>query len=205
MTPAKGTSEAELLRRNPFRNYIEGTPRAVPAAASPSETTAPLALSASTSASAPLTSKSTGIIVDPYPNLLAPPAAGKRPEKHMFKLDLLWNGGVESCIQESRARAMGLLGKKWAAPPTGQAVNVDFNENGSKTSKRFLSGASVPEPTVTINTRAAIDDVYGMFNSPTKTMPLQPMEEIKAPSPMDENAGSKRLPCESLHAGPCTC
>ncbi|KZV87182.1 hypothetical protein EXIGLDRAFT_680170 [Exidia glandulosa HHB12029] len=195
MTPSRGTSEAELLRRDPFRNYGKDAPSA------PSTSTAPppsLSASTSTSTVAPSASKAAGIITDPYPNLLAPPAAGKRPEKHMFKLELLWSNGIESCIQESRARALGLLGKKWPAPPVGEAVTVDFNESGAKTSKGFLSaaGAIPSEPTVTINTKAALADVYGMFNSPTKSMRLPPMEDIQ-PSPqqpVDENAASKKPP-----------
>ncbi|KAG6885669.1 hypothetical protein C0993_011433 [Termitomyces sp. T159_Od127] len=119
-----------------------------------------------------------------YAVMLAPPDPGKRPEKYCFNMALLFTKeGGEFCIQEARARSMGLLGKKWPPPPPESfyfpadtssdsiSMPVDFNDDGSKTAfgrrRSILGGA---EPTVTINTRAALDDVFGMYNSPDKTM-----------------------------------
>lgn len=51
-------------------------------------------------------------------------------------------------------------------------ARLDFGDDGSKTmkpsgrKKSFMGGA---EPTVTINTKEALADVFGMYNSPDKT------------------------------------
>ncbi|KAG6879877.1 hypothetical protein C0992_010230 [Termitomyces sp. T32_za158] len=119
-----------------------------------------------------------------YAVMLAPPDPGKRPEQYCFNMSLLFTReGGEFSIQEARARSMGLLGKKWPPPPPesfyfpadtsseSMSMPVDFNDDGSKSAfggrrRSILGGA---EPTVTINTRAALDDVFGMYNSPDKT------------------------------------
>ena len=123
-----------------------------------------------------------------YALMLAPPAPGKRPEKLRFNLSLLFSEGVEYSIQEARARSKGLFGKKWGPPPpesesprfsstssTSSAL-VQFNDDGKRSSrlkpigrKSLVGGA---EPTVTINTKEALDDVFGMYNSPEKTHKL---------------------------------
>ncbi|KNZ81901.1 Checkpoint serine/threonine-protein kinase bub1 [Termitomyces sp. J132] len=119
-----------------------------------------------------------------YAVMLAPPDPGKRPENYCFNMSLLFTReGGEFSIQEARARSMGLLGKKWPPPPESfqfpadtssesMLMPADFNDDGSKSTfggrrRSILGGA---EPTVTINTRAALDDVFGMYNSPDRTM-----------------------------------
>jgi hypothetical protein len=84
----------------------------------------------------------------------------------------------EYSMPEARARSMGLLGKKWGPPPASEltrdnasTAQVNFNDDGTKNtrsnlSRRNLAGA---EPTVTINTKAALADVFGMYNSPEKS------------------------------------
>ncbi|KAJ7170679.1 hypothetical protein C8R43DRAFT_915864 [Mycena crocata] len=130
-----------------------------------------------------------------YALIFAPPPPGKRPEKPQFDMSLLFSDNKEYCIQEARARSIGLYGKKWPAPPppapfpsemklgnsaassssSGLSVRVNFNDDGQGTSKMggrrrsMLGGA---EPTVTINTKEALADVFGMFNSPEKTAKL---------------------------------
>ncbi|KAJ8469981.1 hypothetical protein ONZ45_g16709 [Pleurotus djamor] len=124
-----------------------------------------------------------------YSLMLAPPIPGKRPEKLMFSLPLLFTqDGVEYCSQEVRARSMGLLGKKWGPPnpselPRTRAISFQSSSSdeeghtGNKASshkyggRRSLGlGLSVPEPTVTINTKEALADVFGMYNSPDRTI-----------------------------------
>jgi len=82
-----------------------------------------------------------------YAHMLAPPAPEKRPEKPRFNMSLLFTDeGVEYCVQEARARSMGLLGKKWGPPPPSEFTNttsssssvpVDFNDDGQR-STRFM-------------------------------------------------------------------
>ncbi len=121
-----------------------------------------------------------------YALMLAPPAPGKRPEKLRYNTSLLFTEeGVEYSVQEARARSMGLLGKKWTALPTSSivstssstsSVRVTFDDDGRKSRtqgygarrKSMMNG----EPTVTINTKEALADVFGMYNSPDKTMKL---------------------------------
>ncbi|KAF8206469.1 hypothetical protein K438DRAFT_1756489 [Mycena galopus ATCC 62051] len=170
-----------------------------------------------------------------YAHIFAPPQPGKRPEKPQFDLSLLFSD-KEYCIEEARARSIGLYGKKWPAPPppapfsplgssavssssssSRASVKVNFNDDGQSSSRMgparrrsMLGGA---EPTVTINTKEALADVFGMFNSPEKTAklaaivatpiaptPRRPGNEnensyAKTPQPgfrpfVDENAGA---------------
>ena len=106
--------------------------------------------------------------------MLAPPAPGKRPEKLRFDLSLLFTDErVEYSVQEARARSMGLLGKKWAPLPVTGKKRVEFNDDGHKDPKHTMRkglGFSAGEPTVTIATKEALADVFGMYNSPEKSM-----------------------------------
>lgn len=82
-------------------------------------------------------------------------------------------------MQEARARAMGLYGKKWGPPPEleqRRAVRLNDdkpdghnnnNNNSTRTTRRGFAGA---EPTVTLATKEALADVFGMYNSPEKSM-----------------------------------
>lgn len=105
--------------------------------------------------------------------MLAPPAPGKRPEKLRFNLSLLFTeDGTEYSMQEARARSMGLLGKKWG-PPASEMVRVDFKEShGPRGTRTFTGrkGFAAGEPTVTLATKEALADVFGMYNSPEKSM-----------------------------------
>jgi checkpoint serine/threonine-protein kinase len=168
---------------------------------------------------------------DGYARMKGPPVAGKRREKLRVDLSLLMTpDGVEYCAAEARARSLGLLGKKWAsllAPPRPQGnqrptiLRVNFGE-GTKTmsygNTRRKSMLAV-EPTVTINTKEALADVFGMFNSPEKTArsakipgskhapvkkvePLTPMlraavvdrDKTPAPANRDENGMINKTP-----------
>ena len=165
---------------------------------------------------------------DPFSHMHAPPAPGRRPEKLRFNLSLLYTEeGVEYSMQESRARSMGLLEKKWGAPPASElstnasssssTVRVDFNDDGSKTVKAVhrKSVGMRSEPTVTINTKEALADVFGMYNSPDKTLKIErpgskhaPVKKFEpaTPAPIlrdpskesvgDENAPTLKTPGE---------
>ncbi|KAI0719260.1 Mad3/BUB1 homology region 1-domain-containing protein [Cerioporus squamosus] len=126
----------------------------------------------------------------PYAHMLAPPMPGKRKEKLRFNLSLLFTeDGVEYSMQEARARSMGLLGKKWGPPPAPERDRrVGFSENTNKgtkttTTRKFANGA---EPTVTLATKEALADVFGMYNSPEKSMRFGPA------------AGSKHAPVRKI-------
>ena len=102
---------------------------------------------------------------------------------------------MEYSIQEARARFMGLLGKKWAPLPP-------------KNSRKSLFYGGGAEPTVTINTKEALADVFGMYNSPDKTRsigipgskhaplkkiePITPIAQPRFTSPT-ENSNSENL------------
>ncbi|KAM6504526.1 other/BUB protein kinase [Amanita muscaria] len=117
-----------------------------------------------------------------YAVMLAPPAPGKRPEKFRFNISLLFTEeSGEYSIQEARAKSMGLLGKKWAplsvanlsssASTIGDDANTDMQKStrtGNVLRRKSLYGGGA-EPTVTINTKEALADVFGMYNSPDKT------------------------------------
>lgn len=167
--------------------------------------------------------------------MLAPPAPDKRPEKFRFQLSLLFTDeGMEYSIQEARARSMGLLSKKWGPPPASEMrsplsaspalasasvsqMPVDFNDSGQKASTKnmaFIRRSSIlgggAEPTMTINTKEALNEVLGMYNSPDRTgvlpgskhAPLKRIEPITpatAPRPTftrgeNENAFGAKTP-----------
>jgi checkpoint serine/threonine-protein kinase len=119
-----------------------------------------------------------------YAPLLVPGAPGKRPERLMCTLSLIWDPATQSewCLEEARARSQGLLGKAW--PPLVDAtVRVHFADSGSSSHTRGGGGGGgatrtgprkslAAEPTVTINTKEALADVFGMYNSPEKSVRL---------------------------------
>ncbi|KAI6011772.1 Mad3/BUB1 homology region 1-domain-containing protein [Pisolithus marmoratus] len=177
-----GVAEVDALRRNPLKNF---DPQTSSTAKKPQP-----AQSSSTSGSqgAPAASPSNSAHAR-YAPMLAPPAPGKRPEKLRFNLSLLFTpSGIEYSAAEVRARSMGLLGKKWGPPPASElrdsssgAVRVNFNDDGSRSTRNMGATASgsrrksvgmaaAGEPTVTINTKEALADVFGMYNSPDKTV-----------------------------------
>jgi checkpoint serine/threonine-protein kinase len=126
----------------------------------------------------------------------------------MFELsDLLSPSGVESSFEEVRLRKMGLLDKKWPPVEESQSratspvesvqtddehgqeekIAVKFNDQDENrgSARGFKPPLSRPifEPTVTLNTKAALADVYGMFNSPEKTRKLSAamIQEVSVP------------------------
>lgn len=138
--------------------------------------------------------------------MLTPTPPGKRPEKLRFNLSLLFtDDGMEYSVQEARARSMGLLGKKWGPPPVAElqrfasstssaaslgssnssAGAVKANRNPTITRRGF--GGGYAEPTVTLATKEALADVFGMYNSPEKTTMLS------GPA-----AGSKHAPVRKI-------
>jgi checkpoint serine/threonine-protein kinase len=149
-----------------------------------------------------------------YAHIFAPPLPGKRPEKPQFDLSLLFSD-KEYCIEEARARSIGLYGKKWPAPPppapfstlgnsavssssSMSSVKVNFNDDGQGSSRmgaarrRSMMGGA--EPTVTINTKEALADVFGMFNSPEKTAKLAAIVQHKKIEPATPIAPPPRRP-----------
>jgi checkpoint serine/threonine-protein kinase len=149
-----------------------------------------------------------------YALMLAPPVPGKRPEKLRFNLSLLFTEeGKEYSAQEARARSMGLLGKKWTLPPASELTrNIPTSSSSVKPNKAATSSRNlmVAEPTVTINTKAALADVFGMYNSPEKTMrsaqipgskhaPLKKVELFPSATPQPPNVVQAKTPGECAH------
>ena len=200
---SSGNPEADSLRRNPFKNHA-------PAPSASSSSSAPAAAGPSTSTNDPSPAHGR------YAPMLAPPAPGRRPEKLRFNLSLLFTpSGVEYSAQEVRARSMGLLGKKWGSPPASElrdtssgAVRVNFNDDGSRSTQNMgataaggkRKGANVviaSEPTVTINTKEALADVFGMYNSPDKTVKRAMPGSKHAPVRKIEPMGGRKAASES--------
>ncbi|KAF9223415.1 hypothetical protein BS17DRAFT_781831 [Gyrodon lividus] len=204
---SSGNAEVDAIRRNPFKNY------------DPAEAASSASSKASTSTSAvPYSSINTSSPGHSrYAPMLAPPAPGRRPEKLRFNLSLLFTpSGVEYSAHEVRARSMGLLGKKWGPPPASElrdsssdAVRVNFNDDGSRSTQNMGATASggrrksvntvgASEPTVTINTKEALADVFGMYNSPDKTVKRAVPGSKHAPVRKIEPMGGRRVVSESI-------
>ncbi|KAH7884722.1 Mad3/BUB1 homology region 1-domain-containing protein [Phlebopus sp. FC_14] len=201
-TPFKpsGSNEVDAIRRNPFKNHDPAAASSHNASASASASAAPLA---SNSTSSPNHGR--------YAPMLAPPAPGRRPEKLRFNLSLLFTpSGVEYSGPEVRSRSMGLLGKKWGPPPASElrsslsdSVRVNFNDDGSRSTQNMGGGGRrksvsvLGEPTVTINTKEALADVFGMYNSPDKTVKRAVPGSKHAPVRKIELTGGGRVVSES--------
>lgn len=147
--------QTQALRRDPLMNHSSNKP----------------SVQESSSSSSSALAKHTH---DRYAPMLAPPVPGKRPEKLRFNLSLLFTeDGTEYSMQEARARSMGLLGKKWGPPPPSEVVRIDFKDGPGTRGTRTLTGRkgfAGGEPTVTLATKEALADVFGMYNSPEKSM-----------------------------------
>ncbi|KAH9850335.1 Mad3/BUB1 homology region 1-domain-containing protein [Lenzites betulinus] len=184
--------EAQALRRNPLKNHRI----AHPSAAGPSNQASSSRQSSTRPSASTSREEAQSLPADPYGHMRAPPPAGKRPEILHFNLSLLFTeDGTEYSMQEARARSMGLLGKKWGPPPEAKRPRVAFsgaNEgkpDATKTlSRRFAAGA---EPTVTLATKEALADVFGMYNSPEKSTRFglvgskhAPVKKIEPVTPM---------------------
>ncbi|EMD33530.1 hypothetical protein CERSUDRAFT_56896 [Gelatoporia subvermispora B] len=180
--------EAQAIRRNPLQKHQ-------PSASSNSS---------SSQSGQPTSSRS-----ERYAVMLAPPVPGKRPEKLRFNLGLLFTeDGVEYSMQEARARSMGLLGKKWGPPPPSE-LRVEVKDHQSET-RPFKP--KYAEPTVTLATKEALADVFGMYNSPEKTMrvragskhapvhKIEPVTPIALPVPARVNNENAAIPVKTPNA-----
>ncbi|CAE6380198.1 unnamed protein product [Rhizoctonia solani] len=197
--PSHQPKESEALRQNPFKNWDSATSKQPAAGASKllgsSPSTAPAA--SSSSAPPPSSSSSDPLPAWPKPKPLKPlpslpkrlrnpaPGPGKKAEQICLPLARLQasgsgsgsgSGSEEYSPDEARARALGLLGKKWAPPPVVVAVpvrddtarartNDTLGKGGKKDKERTMTMTMAGEPTVTVNTRAALGDVFEMFNT----------------------------------------
>ena len=190
----KGNTKFDIPRHDPLKNSNS------PPQSKPSKPKTALSTSKLQQPTAPTTGSA--LNYDPYSYITAPPLAGRRPAKLHFDLSLLLTKeGVEYSYQEARAKSMGLLGKKWGPDPVSElasptsthsasssssSIAVDFNDGDGKTTmlnRRQNRGGF--EPTVTINTKEALADVFGMYNSPEKTLKI-------------ERPGSKHAPVKKV-------
>ncbi|KAL1949464.1 hypothetical protein VTO73DRAFT_8345 [Trametes versicolor] len=199
-------AETQALRRNPLKNH----PAASSSAPGPSKKASSNRLPPVRPP--PAQPQQQFSPDNPYGAMLAPPAPGKRPEKLRFNLSLLFTEeGTEYSTQEARARSMGLLGKKWGPPPEATRPRVAFSgaDDGkagtTKTmSRQFAAGA---EPTVTLATKEALADVFGMFNSPEKSLRFgvvgtkhAPVRRIEPVTPMPMLPLARALSNENANA-----
>jgi checkpoint serine/threonine-protein kinase len=206
---------ADTLKRDPLRNFHQAdSPSNDKSKAESKVTTQPIKPSSK--------SKTSKSIPSTKPN-----------EKLQINTSLLiLADGTEIHPLELRARDFGVADKKWPPPSLEETMDQSSAMNGS-INRNGLSGhalgdheeqvdfegtkpmtlgstfaAMTREATVTINTKAALMDVYGMYNSPTKSMTtgrqmaaMRDPQELSAPTPSasavkvntnDENAGTAR-------------
>ena len=160
-------TETQSLRRHPLKNF-----------AKPSSSQPEPSSSTSSSHAASSSQSMAKYGHNRYALMLAPPPANRRPEKLRFNLSLLFTeDGTEYSAQEARAKSMGLLGKKWAPPPPPPPDEYDSPvsspENNNRSGKHAgatMAKQAYSEPTVTLATKEALADVFGMYNSPEKTL-----------------------------------
>ncbi|KAG8933587.1 hypothetical protein FRC01_008128 [Tulasnella sp. 417] len=199
-------TETELLFHNPFKNYSEAVPDLsdAPVPLAPPKPTAPSSrasqpIASSSKAPPPQATSSTStsqdvskypkprafIPPDPVPNVPGQPP--RKPEKYMFRLELLWNEKEEKeyCASEVRAKSLGLLNKQWPLPPfmvqrekTAYFEPTKTGGAGSRAGRMSMAR----EPTVTINTKFAMNDVFDMFNGAGIDEEEDSFEEEAAPS-----------------------
>ncbi|KZS88135.1 hypothetical protein SISNIDRAFT_418676 [Sistotremastrum niveocremeum HHB9708] len=193
MSVKKSTAEEEAIRRDPFRKWDAVDLKPKTNAMPPPQSTSKPALSESAKSSTSSTVSSAGKTrftfpatdakgkKHPYAHLLSQTVSTK-PQKQMCDLSLLLSeDGTESCIAEVRLRGMGILGKVWDEPQASSSTIP-----ADKSSKKIA-------PTVTINTKAALSDVFDMYNSPEKTRLLKEasIKEVSTPAPEKPTLGRK--------------
>lgn len=133
---------------------------------------------------------------------------------------LILPDGTEIHPLERRARDFGVADKKWPKPGPELAPNshsgfqtgdietkVDFDGTKPMTISHTNLTNMTRDATVTINTKEALMDVYGMYNSPTKSLTsgkslaaMMDPRNLDMPTPMtaianaarDENAGTAK-------------
>lgn len=211
-TQSAKKSGIDALKRDPLRNYGKEKPSTSAISNTKPAPPAPPVASTATKAK---TSKS-------LPNV-------KPNERLQIDISILYlPDGTEINPIERRARDFGIADKKWPTPEQSgeqdKATNaqrnsskgdhearVDFDGTKAMSLANTLTG--VRDATVTINTKEALMDVYGMYNSPTKSgnigktpVPISSRSNIQpAPTPsgaftpfQDENAGTTKKKSESL-------
>lgn len=120
--------------------------------------------------------RSSAVGPKPKPTLSAP-APGKKPEILGLAISQIWVDGEEYDRRESRARSFGLLGKKWPEPPIEEDDfsvplkgdgdgNTKTRRKSTTKSRQSVSGLVTSSPTT--NTKAALSDVFDMFNTTTR-------------------------------------
>ncbi|KAG8690730.1 hypothetical protein FRC11_009475 [Ceratobasidium sp. 423] len=193
--PSHQPKESEALRQNPFKNW-ESAPSKQTAAGTSKSTAPPPGSSTSALAASSSTLQTSSSSPDPLPSWPKPkplkplpslpkrlrnpaPGPGKKAEQiclPLARLQASVSGSEEYSPDEARARALGLLGKKWAPPPVvvavpvrdeagGGRMNDRTGKGGKKEKERTMTMTIAGEPTVTVNTRAALGDVFEMFNT----------------------------------------
>ncbi|KAJ7603143.1 Mad3/BUB1 homology region 1-domain-containing protein [Mycena polygramma] len=127
-----------------------------------------------------------------YAHIFAPPLPGKRPEKPQFDLSLLFSD-KEYCIEEARARSIGLYGKKWPAPePPAPISNVLYSTVSSPSSSTpssvDLGSASSPASSHLVPT------VPPDFSDPAPESPPQRLEPPRPEPPAIIQAHAPAIP-----------
>ena len=220
--PKKSTSLGAKLYRNPLRNI--STKRMNGA----TTTSAAAEAEVAKAPESPGRKESSSVrSADPYAHMIAtmnsPPPPGKKPEKYQIDMSLLFKDGQEFSVQEARAASLGLLGKKWGPPPLSESGphqvsadkkstgNLKDDGNGQTTrTNNFRFNMNMTQqlnegPTVTINTKEAMRDVFGMYNSPDKALrniaAMTKFAPIKRPAPVPESQSRKKAAEQSAEQG----
>lgn len=204
---------ADTLKRDPLRNFHQMEPDPAPPISKPKAGPVP-----STKPVKPGSKQKTSrSIPSVKPN--------ERLETNISLLIL--SDGTEIHPLELRARDFGVADKKWPLPEPEQNMDHNVSEHisfGSRqgdheeqvdfeATKPMTLGSTFAsmnrDATVTINTKEALMDVYGMYNSPTKSihsgkqmaamlnpqdlgMPTPLASAAKAANQNNENAGTAR-------------
>ncbi|GJE88617.1 Mad3/BUB1 homology region 1-domain-containing protein [Phanerochaete sordida] len=184
------TPDARAIRRDPLKNFKpkDSAPTSGPAAASTSASASTTAPAYPTAEAATASDIPANLVGHPaltkhghlrYLPMLLPTPPGKRPEKLRFNLAALFtDDGIEYSVHEARARSLGLLGKQWAPPPPSERRTSAAAAGGGAPGRRNATvtrkGGFYAEPTVTLATKEALADVFGMYNSPEKSMRFGP-------------------------------
>lgn len=95
---------------------------------------------------------------------------------------------------------MGLWRKTWP-PVNPDASASESTSEGEQTARPRKKSLMNREPTVTINTKEALADVFGMYNSPEKTVKVRAgskhaqtkkVDTITPARPQNENAQTQK-------------
>ena len=129
---------------------------------------------------------------------LKPAGDLKKNERVACNLEAMYADGQEFSFEELKAKAMGLLNAIWTDAKPEAYVSVMDTESPIKDSPKVNVKRQMASPT--INTKAAMDDILGIFSQPLKCE----QSDDSSDSDSDDDQPDNTFPVSQDWTEPCT-